>query len=74
MMNFCRPIKAHNWRIALKINGYYWSDTESPNTVVNVISVDADNDEDAAQVTEMLLKNGCRTVEKGELKSYGPAS
>jgi hypothetical protein len=58
----------------LKINGYYWSDTEHPDTVVNVISVDAENEEDAAQVTEMLLKNGCRTVEMGEVKSYGPAS
>ena len=51
----------------LKVNGYYWSDTERPDKVINVIRGSADDDNDAAQVSEMLLKNGCRAVETEEV-------
>ena len=47
----------------MKVHGYYWRDTILPGTAVNVISVDAENKEQAMETAEMFLRNGCGAVE-----------
>jgi len=47
----------------VKVHGYYWRDTIRPDTAVNVISVDADTQDQAMEIGQMLLRNGCGAVE-----------
>lgn len=47
----------------MKVHGYYWADTIRPDTAVNIISLDAENKEQAMELGQMLLRNGCGAIE-----------